>query len=199
MTISASALQKIPNFLTACRLAIVPIFVVLLINPTPTMNIWACGLFIVASVTDWLDGVLARRYHAESAFGSLFDPLADKILVSAALVMLTALPGDAAVSAWIVVTLLTREMIVTGLRSFAVLEGIVVPAGRWAKHKTAWTMLAITFLLVSEPYEVAGILINFHWAGMVFLWIALAFSIGTGASYLWQLRFLFSSADLSRA
>jgi len=184
--------RRAPNALTLLRIFLVPLFVFLLVNPTPTGNLWATGIFIVASITDWLDGYLARIYQAESIFGTLFDPLADKILVMAALVMLCAVPQEPRVPAWIVVVLLSREMVVGALRSLAAVRGIVVPASRWAKHKTAWTMLALSCLLINEPYEPFGILVNFHLSGMVFLWLALIFSITTGLGYGVALRDFFS-------
>lgn len=183
--------RKAPNVLTMLRILAVPIFVVLLIDPTPRSSLWAAAVFIVASLTDWLDGYLARLYHAESILGTLLDPLADKILVMAALVMLSAIHFEPRVPAWMVVLLLSREMIVTGLRSVAAVQGTVVAASRWAKHKTAWTMIAIIFLLINEPYEILGVLVDFHVAGMVFLWIALLFSLATGIAYGVNLRQMF--------
>ncbi|MCB0346274.1 MAG: CDP-diacylglycerol--glycerol-3-phosphate 3-phosphatidyltransferase [Bdellovibrionales bacterium] len=180
--------RRAPNFLTILRILVVPVFVVLLIDPTPVGNVWACIIFVAASITDWLDGHLARIYNAESITGKLLDPLADKILVMSALVMLAAVPIDPRVPAWIVVVLLAREMVVTGLRSIAAAQGIVVAATSWAKHKTAWTMIAIPFLLVHTPYEIGGVLIDFHACGMTFLYVALILSVGTGFHYGYLLR-----------
>ena len=180
--------RRAPNVLTGLRILVVPIFVVLLIDPTPIGNIWACVIFVAASITDWLDGHLARIYNAESITGKLLDPLADKILVMSALVMLAANPNEPRVPAWIVVVLLAREMVVTGLRSIAATQGVVVAATAWAKHKTAWMMIAIPFLLVHTPYEIAGVLVDFHRCGMVFLWVAFALSVGTGFHYGYLLR-----------
>jgi CDP-diacylglycerol--glycerol-3-phosphate 3-phosphatidyltransferase len=120
------------------------------------------------------------------------DPLADKILVTAALIMLAADPNGARAPAWMVVVLLSRDMIITGLRSLAATQGTVVAASRWAKHKTAWSMLAIAFLLVGEPYVVAGVLIDFQLTGIVFLWIALIYSVTTGVDYFLRLRGMFT-------
>lgn len=184
--------RRTPNALTVLRLIAVPVFVILLINPTPTGSLYATLIFLLASVTDWLDGYIARLYQAESILGTLLDPLADKVLVMAALVMLAAVPGEPRVPAWMVVVLLGRELLVTGLRSLASLKGVVVPAINLAKHKTAWTFIAIIFLLIDEPYELFGVLVNFHWSGMVFLWLALAFSVVSGGMYAVQLRRMFS-------
>jgi CDP-diacylglycerol---glycerol-3-phosphate 3-phosphatidyltransferase len=180
-----------PNALTFSRFLVVPVFVLLLIDPTPQSSIWATALFLLAAVTDWLDGYLARLYQAESILGKMLDPLADKILVMGALVMLTALPSERGVPAWMVVILLAREMIITGLRALAAIKGLVVPASELAKHKTAWTFIAVGFLLIAEPYDVGGMLVNFHVAGMAFLWIALILSIISGLVYAHDLRSLF--------
>ncbi|MCB0359203.1 MAG: CDP-diacylglycerol--glycerol-3-phosphate 3-phosphatidyltransferase [Bdellovibrionales bacterium] len=187
--------RRAPNILTIGRMLAVPVFVVLLINPTPQSSLWATAIFVIASVTDWLDGYLARLYQAESILGKLLDPLADKVLVTAALVMLAAVPFDPRVPAWMVVVLLSRELIVTGLRSIAAIRQTVVPAAEWAKHKTAWTMIAIVFLLIHEPYHVGGMLIDFHFAGMFFLWIALVLSLLSGYAYAIQLREIWQATD----
>ncbi len=185
--------KRAPNILTFIRLLLVPIFIIFLIDPTPVANFWAAGIFVFASLTDWLDGYLARVFHAESILGTLLDPLADKILVMAALVMLTADPHGSRVSAWIVVVLLSRDIIITGLRSLAATKGKVVAATRWAKHKTAWCMLAIVFLLIGEPYKVFGMLIDFQFTGTLFLWIGMFFSVYTGIDYFIKLKGVFIS------
>lgn len=187
--------KRAPNILTGLRFLAVPVFVFLLVNPSPGRDLWACAIFLAATFTDWLDGYLARIYQAESILGKMLDPLADKILVTAALVMLAADPSGARVPAWMVVVLLSREFIVTGLRSIASLKGVLVEASRWAKHKTAWTFLAIVCLLVNAPYHVFGMLIDFQRAGYVFLWIAVIFSVGTGMHYAITLRRMFWEPD----
>lgn len=180
--------RRLPNWLTFLRFLAVPLFVILLVDPTPVSSLWATGIFVAASLTDLLDGYLARRYHAESPLGTMLDPLADKVLVMAALVMLAATPGESWVPAWMVVILLGREMMVSGLRALAAVRGTIVAAGRWAKHKTAWSMLAIVFLLIHEPYRIYGVLIDFHFSGMVFLWISMVLSVVTGIAYAVQLK-----------
>lgn len=190
-SVRLSFFKRLPNLLSVLRILVVPVFVALLISPTPQSRLWAAFIFIMASITDWLDGVIARMYKSESILGTLLDPLADKILVMATLVMLAALPAEPRVPAWIVVVLLAREFLVTGLRSLAAVRGIVVPASAMAKHKTAWTLIALIFLLIDEPYVVFGMLIHFHSAGMVFLWCALILSVVTGVDYAIRLRKIF--------
>lgn len=183
--------KKIPNILSFLRILIIPVFMVLLVDPTPSSRLWAALIFAGASITDWLDGYLARIYKAESILGTLLDPLADKVLVMASLVMLAAVPTEPRVPAWIVVVLLAREFLVTGLRSLAAVQGIVVAASNWAKHKTAWTLIAIEFLIIDEPYEIFGGFVNFYLAGMAFLWIAMVLSVATGIDYAVKLRKVF--------
>lgn len=183
--------RRAPNILTLLRILAVPVFVFLLISPTPQSKLWATAIFVIASFTDWLDGYIARIYKAESILGTLLDPLADKILVMAALVMLVAETGLHRVPAWMVVVILAREFLVSGLRSLAAVKGTVVAASTLAKYKTACTMVAIFFLLVDEPYKVFGLLINFHQVGMFALWAAVLLSVYTGLDYAVKLRKMF--------
>ena len=185
-----------PNLVTFFRLLLVPVFVVIMLDPTPVANLWATGIFIFASITDWLDGYLARTFKAESILGKLLDPLADKVLVLAALVMLVGGSVGPRVPAWMVVVILSREVIITGLRSLAALKGVVVPASNGAKHKTAFTMIAIIFLLIGEPYHILGVLVDFHFTGMVCLWVALILAVATGVQYFIDLKNLFAEEYL---
>lgn len=182
---SESMGKQVPNWLTFIRFLLVPIFVVLMGQPGPVRSLWATLLFLVAAITDWLDGYLARLFQAQSILGTVLDPLADKILVMAALVMLAALPDPYGIPAWIVVVLLSREMIITGLRSLAALNSTVVPASRLAKYKTGWTFIAIIFLLMGEPVASP---ISFHTLGMIALWIALILAVISGFQYAYALR-----------
>lgn len=183
--------KKAPNILTFLRILVIPFFMYLLTNPTKESHLWSAGIFVLASLTDWLDGYIARVYKAESILGTLLDPIADKVLVMAALVMLASLPTEPRVPAWIVVALLAREFLVSGLRSLAAVQGNVVAASRFAKHKTAWTMLAIFFLLIAYPYEIFGNNINFFQIGMYCLWFALFLSVTTGFHYAVVLKKVF--------
>jgi CDP-diacylglycerol--glycerol-3-phosphate 3-phosphatidyltransferase len=174
--------RRAPNALTFLRFLLVPIFVILMEGETK--HFWATFVFVLAAATDWLDGYLARLYQAESILGKVLDPLADKILVMAALILLSTFPESEGIPAWMVITLLSREMIINGLRSLAALNSTVVPASRLAKHKTAWTMTAIIILLMGQPVS----FLNFHLLGMIALWIALTFSVVSAAQYAYALR-----------
>lgn len=183
--------KKLPNILTIFRILLVPCFVLLMIDPSPVYGLWATIIFILASFTDWLDGYIARAFSAQTILGTLLDPLADKILVMAALIMLSASPIEPNLPAWMVVVLLGREFLVTGLRSLAAVKGLIVPASEIAKHKTAWIFIAIVCLLIKEPYKVFNTLIDFHEAGMVFIWIGFFLSIISGVQYVYNLKKVF--------
>lgn len=178
--------RRAPNFLTFLRFLLVPVFVLLMHGEG--RHFWATLVFLIAAATDWLDGFLARLYNVESTLGTVMDPLADKILVMAALIMLTTLAPPETVPAWMVITLLSREMIINGLRSLAALNSTVVPASNLAKHKTGWTMSAIAMLLMGEPI----FFINLHFFAMGALWIALILSVVSAVQYAYALRRFYS-------
>ena len=142
---------NIPNILTLSRVALIPVFVILVYFQ---LNIWATVVFIFSALTDFLDGYLARRNNQVSDFGKLMDPIADKILVMAALVMLVAqrnlLNAEPWVPAWMVVMILAREIWINGVRSFAASQGIVVAAGKLGKIKSFAQMVAIPLLLLHD-------------------------------------------------
>ncbi len=140
-------MNNVPNLLSLSRLvATAAIFVLVLFN-TPWAFLAATALFILASITDFFDGYLARRYKIGSSFGVFLDLTADKVLVSAILIALVQI---ALVPAWIVVIIVAREFLVTGLRSMAAAKGKVIPAGIWGKQKTTITMVAMGALLLAK-------------------------------------------------
>ena len=139
--------MNLPNRLSVARIAVVPLFLgALLIDVfgvswvTVGLRVGALVIFVAACLTDWFDGWYARRHNLKTRLGALLDPLADKILVAAALV---ALVEHGLLWSWVVALILAREFLVTGLRLVAAAEGLVISADRWGKHKTAWQMLAI--------------------------------------------------------
>jgi len=171
-------MQNIPNILTLCRIGVIPILVILLAFPNPATRAVAALLFILASTTDYFDGYLARRYNVISPVGKLLDPMADKLLVMAALIMLVAC-REGAVPAWMVVVILGREIVVTSLRGMGSSRGIVIQAEELGKYKTTLQIFAISGLLLNYPY----FSIDFHLAGMYFLWASLVLSIWSAISY----------------
>jgi CDP-diacylglycerol---glycerol-3-phosphate 3-phosphatidyltransferase len=170
---------NLPNLLTFFRILLIPLLVVLLLDPSPRASILAASTFFLACWSDFLDGYLARRHGISTTLGKLLDPLADKLIVMAALVMLCATPREPRVAAWIVVLIVGRELAVTGLRAFAVSEGTVLAAEELGKYKTIFQMLALHGLLLH--YAFLGV--DFFTAGMYFLWISLAVSLWSGIDY----------------
>ena len=173
--------MNLPNKLTVARVCMVPLFMVALLINTETSRIVATILFALASLTDMLDGQIARKYNLITNFGKLMDPLADKILTAAAMVCLVQL-GDLA--AWIVVIVLFREYAITGLRSVAASENIVIAAGIWGKVKTVCQMFAL-MLLMLKPQIVAlcGVVL-----GLLLMYVALILTVYSGVDYVVKLN-----------
>lgn len=191
---------NLPNKLTFLRLLLIPVFVLLTAIPFEwgTINLLeseipfalflATIIFIVASMTDWLDGYIARRDNLVTNFGKFADPLADKLLVSGALIMLVGLDR---VPAWVVVIIIARELAVTGLRLLLVEEGgTVLAAALPGKIKTATQMLAIIFLLADN--------FPFAWTsfplGESLLYVSLFFTIYSGFDYFYNARHIFKDS-----
>lgn len=184
---AANPVLNLPNILTLLRIAAIPLLVVILLSPSRDAGFWAAALFAVASITDWLDGYLARRMGIETVFGKFLDPIADKLIVMAALIML--LPFNR-VPAWMVLVILGREIIITGLRGVASTEGIVIPASNLGKFKTIFQIVAILGLLLHYDYhwffaiDIPILTVNMHHIGMFYLWIATIITIWSGIDYL---------------
>lgn len=173
--------MNLPNKLTVARVCMVPLFMVALLINTETSRIVATILFALASLTDMLDGQIARKYNLITNFGKLMDPLADKILTAAAMVCLVQL-GDLA--AWIVVIVLFREYAITGLRSVAASENIVIAAGIWGKVKTVCQMFAL-MLLMLKPQIVALCGVDL---GLLLMYVALILTVYSGVDYVIKLN-----------
>ncbi|GGE23896.1 CDP-diacylglycerol--glycerol-3-phosphate 3-phosphatidyltransferase [Streptococcus himalayensis] len=170
--------ENIPNALTLIRIGFIPLFVLLLSLKHSDLHVWAGIIFMVASITDYLDGYLARKWEVVTNFGKFADPMADKLLVMSALILLIEL-GYA--PAWVVVVIICRELAVTGLRLLLVEnDGEVLAAALPGKIKTFTQMLAIIFLL-------------FHWTfvGQIFLYISLIATVYSGYDYFKGAAFLF--------
>lgn len=187
MTSTASPIWNIPNILTLLRIAAIPLLAFLLLSPSREAGFWAAALFSAASVTDWLDGYLARRMGIVTVFGKFLDPIADKLIVMAALIMI--LPFGR-VPAWMVLVILGREIIITGLRGIASTEGIVIQASDLGKYKTIFQIVAIIGLLLHYDYhpyfsiEHPLLTVNMHNVGMFYLWIATILTAWSGIDYL---------------
>ena len=165
-----------PNQLTVIRVLLIPVIFFFIWKDTPIYLIIAGGLFTLACMTDYWDGVLARFEGKSTKLGQLLDPVADKILITTVLVILTA---QGRVLALITALLIAREFTISGLRSIATLDGIVIPASRMGKLKTSTQMIAIGFLIVH--YKTLGI--PCHEIGTGLLWLATVVSIWSGVEY----------------
>jgi len=175
----------LPNLLTLFRIFVTPLFFILFFYfPTKVFSLLASLLFALASLTDFLDGYIARRWHLETSLGKFLDPLADKLLVAVALIML--IPLDR-VSSWMVAVIIGREILVTGLRVVAVTEGMVISASRLGKYKTVLQILSVICLLIHYEYQLniqsSYFLINFHEMGLGLLWIAMFVTVWSGIDY----------------
>lgn len=182
-----TGLLNLPNILTLARIAAIPLLVILLLFDSREAGFWAAAVFGLAAITDWLDGWLARKWEVVTVLGKFLDPLADKLIVMAALIMLIPLGR---VPAWAVFLILAREMVVTGLRSIASSEGIVIAASDLGKYKTIFQMTAIPGLLLHyDYYWFFGLKwelfhVSMHTFGTFFFYVAFAMTMWSGADYL---------------
>jgi len=167
---------NLPNTLTFTRLVSIPIVLICLSFPGRWGSFLAALFFVLASVTDILDGFFARKYGTVTVLGKLLDPLVDKLLVSLTMIML--IPLDR-IPVWIVIVIIAREIAMTGLRGIAIGEGIVIQASALGKYKTILQSVALGGLCLHYVYF--GI--NFHVVGMVFLWGALILTLWSGWDY----------------
>ncbi len=192
---------NLPNKLTVLRLILTALLVVVLSTPLPEK--WTVGLliFIVASLTDYWDGMLARKLNLITNFGKLMDPLADKVLMAAVFVLLCA---DGWIPAWVVVAVLAREFIVTGMRLVAGSQGQVLAAEALGKHKTIWQIVAASYyltMLATSEWLLGWLAPVFEWRplspdimGTLLIVIMAALTLASGVRYFWNNRHLFADA-----
>ncbi len=177
---SRQALTSLPNVLTYARIATIPLIVALLtFPPSPSRLNTAFVLFCLASITDCLDGILARRHNLVTSMGKLLDPLADKLLTSAVMIMLIPLGK---IEAWLVFLIIGREMTITGLRSIAAGHGLIINASRIGKNKMISQTIGLHFLLLSVP-TIQPFLDN---VGSFFLWVSLLLGFWSASEYMAQ-------------
>ena len=171
------------NKVTIGRILVLPLLIMLLARTGEAERWAALVLFLVASATDWLDGYLARTRGQITKMGKLLDPVADKLLITATLLPLV---HRELVSDWMAVLLLGREFLVSGLRSVASAEGVVIPAGTIGKWKMGASIAALSFLIVTPPPPAEGA--PWRLPGEVLLWVTLALSLGSAAQYFYKYR-----------
>ena len=169
--------MNFPTSLTLLRIFFVPLLVVLLLTKQPNMDLWAVAILLVAAFTDLLDGLLARKHGKITTLGILLDPMADKLLTSAAFISLVEL---GLVPAWMVVIIVGREFAVSGLRSVASAEGFVLGASELGKTKMVLQVMAITAIVLQHRYP--GLK---PW-GLLLLWLVVVFALASAAQYFWS-------------
>jgi CDP-diacylglycerol--glycerol-3-phosphate 3-phosphatidyltransferase len=178
---------NVPNVLTVIRILLVPVLVAALVQEVWASDALAAAVFAVASVTDALDGWLARRQKTVSTFGKLMDPLADKLLVTAALVSLVSLQR---LSAWVAMVIIAREFAVTGLRQLAMEHGDVIPASIWGKVKTVFQVVMVLVLITVENSPT--------WVD-VLVWVTTLITVVSAADYFFGFRSLVQARQARRA
>jgi CDP-diacylglycerol--glycerol-3-phosphate 3-phosphatidyltransferase len=172
--------MNVPIALTLIRIVLVPLVIVFLISSQRVHVIIAAVIFLAASLTDWLDGLIARRTNQVTRLGTLLDPVADKLLVSAALVSLVQVDMVPAWMAWVIIG---RELAVTGLRGVALSMGVVVPASRLGKLKTVTQYVAVTLLILEKG--VPAEFVPFHLVTDAMLWITVIITVLSGLDYFY--------------
>ena len=176
-----------PNKLTVARMIIVPFLVVFLLTGwgDDANRYISLALFVVASVTDWFDGYLARKNNLVTNFGKFMDPLADKLLVCSAMICMIELNR---LPAWFVIIIIGREFIISGFRLIAAENGIVIAANYWGKFKTASQMIMIILLILHFD----GIFVTLE---QLFIWLSLALTIISLITYIWQNKSVLSMQE----
>ncbi len=180
--------MNLPNKITVSRIFLIPLFLIVLTinfdwgeinignNTLPVTQLVGSIIFIIASLTDWLDGYIARKYNLITNMGKFLDPLADKLLVSAAFIMLIELQ---IAPAWIIIVIISREFAITGFRLVASGEGVVLAASSMGKLKTVSQILAVILLMLNNfPFSYTNIPVD-----MIMLYIALIFTVWSGLDY----------------
>lgn len=169
--------MNLPNTLTTIRMIlIVPFVMIMQITPDGNGRFAALAIFIIASMTDFLDGYIARKNHLVTNFGKFMDPLADKLLVSAAMICLVSIDR---LPAWMVIIIISREFAISGFRLIAADNGIVIAASWWGKFKTVSQMIMIILLIAN----LGGI---FTILEQIFMWVALILTVVSLADYIWK-------------
>jgi CDP-diacylglycerol--glycerol-3-phosphate 3-phosphatidyltransferase len=194
--------MNLPNRLTVSRFVLTAAFLAALFTQFRFNTTVALVLFVAAGITDWMDGAIARRRNLITNFGTLLDPLADKILTCCAFI---ALIGRGGILAWMAALIVSRELAITGLRLMAASKNVVLAAEGWGKHKTIWQMITIIAVLVQVSYGDWGVIGRAIFGWELFgrawvaqfatfsLWLTMALTFFSGLYYLWRNRQLYLS------
>lgn len=183
----SSEIVNLPNSLTLLRIFLVPFLVVVLLTKFDGREYVGLAIFLLAALTDLLDGWFARKFKKVTKVGMLLDPIADKLLISAALISLVEMDPELA-PAWMIVIIIGREFAVSGLRSIASQQGVTIAASSMGKGKTVSQVIAIALLILGSELG------DFRWLGTIALWIVVIFALISGVDYFSK----FSRAVLKR-
>ncbi len=167
---------NLPTSLTVFRILLIPLFII----EAPSNPHFGALLFLIASITDFLDGYLARKFKQITKLGIILDPIADKLLVITALIIIVEL---GMISSWLATIIISREFIVTTLRFYALSKGIVIPAEKAGKIKTVLQMISILFILIAD--EILGV--DLYDIGLLLLYMATAMAVYSGIGYIYNL------------
>lgn len=191
---------NLPNMLTLGRIALIPIFVWFTYDASPLYSFGAAALFTLAAVTDVVDGYLARRWNLVTVVGKFLDPLADKLIVMAAMVMMVRLGR---LAAWVVIVLLAREFVVSGLRTIAAGEGMVIAAGQEGKWKTSLQLCGIISLCVHYTHPLnlfwATYSVNYNTVGQVLMYLSTIFSLLSAGVYFREFLAMLAKRSAGRS
>jgi CDP-diacylglycerol---glycerol-3-phosphate 3-phosphatidyltransferase len=168
---------NLPNTITLLRISVVPFLFILLANPGEFWSLIVAVLFVAASITDFLDGYVARKYQMITTLGKFLDPLADKLIVNSAMILMIPIGR---IPAWMVAITIMRDLIVDGIRSIASSEGLYIQASDLGKQKTIAQIFAVTALMIHYPF----LGIDAHFVGTIILYIAFLLTIYSGIDYL---------------
>jgi len=182
---------NLPNTLTILRILMVPIYVILFLEPTASRSIAAAVVFGLAALTDLLDGYLARRRGQVTQVGQLLDPIADKFLVISGLILLVQFQR---IEAWIAITFIVRDLGITGIRAVAASKGLIIAAGQFGKYKVVLQVIGIILLTLEGALVLP--FVDFHLLGTGLLYFALMFAIVSAGQYVWEFWQAFINKDL---
>jgi len=175
-TMEREALLNVPNTITILRVTVIPVLFFLLLSPGQTESLVIATFFVLAALTDLLDGYLARKYEIVTVMGKYLDPIADKLIINTAMILMIPIGR---ISAWIVAVIIIRDFVVEGIRTIASSEGIVMQASKLGKQKTMCQIFALSALMIHYPFLGA----DAHAIGTVILYLALVLSVYSGFDY----------------
>lgn len=167
---------NLPNLVSLLRICVIPVLFLLLLSPGKMMSLLIAAFFVFAATTDFLDGYIARRFNIVTTMGKFLDPVADKLIINTAMILMIPIGR---IPAWIVAIIIMRDLLVDGLRSVASADGVIIQAGMLGKQKTVCQDFAVSALIIYYPFF--GL--NAHAVGMVLLYISLLFTFASGAEY----------------